>query len=70
MGKVSDMRFSDSMAIATKAQQLVTVHGERATTIAVGEASRMEMLGDAEGRTGWLCVMISAQQMLLSQHGW
>ncbi len=64
------MRFNDSMAIATKARQLVDRHGEQATTIAMGEASRMETLGDAEGRTDWLCVMISAQQMLVSQHGW
>jgi len=64
------MRFNDTMAIATKAKQLVDRHGERATIIAVGEASRMEMLGDAAGRTDWICVMICAQQMLLDRHGW
>jgi hypothetical protein len=58
------------VAIATKARQLVDRHGERATAIAVGEASRMEILGDAAGRTDWLCVMISAQQILLNRHGW
>lgn len=64
------MRFNDSMAIARKARQLVDRHGEDATTIAVGEASRLETLGDTEGRTDWLCVMISAQRMLVEQHGW
>ena len=69
-GKVSGMQFDDSMAITTKAQQLVDRHGARATNIAVGEASRMEMRGDTAARTDWLCVMISAQQMLLDRHGW
>jgi hypothetical protein len=64
------MHFDSTTTIAENARQLVDRHGDAAPDIAAGRASRMERLGDVQRRTDWLCVMISAQQMLVSRQGW
>jgi hypothetical protein len=46
------------------------MHGEEAPTVAARHASQMEKLGDVRRRTDWLCVMIKAQKLLVSERGW
>ena len=52
------------------AQRLVGLHGADAPTVAARHAAHMQKCGDARRRTNWLCVMIRAQKLLLSERGW
>ena len=64
------MLYVSPMAIETTARRLVDQLGENAPDIAVKKAAQMEKVGNKTGRTDWLCIMISAQRMLLDRHGW
>jgi hypothetical protein len=64
------MLYVSPMAIASTARKLVDQLGDDAPDLAIRKASQMERLGNKTGRTDWLCVMISAQRMLVDRHGW
>jgi hypothetical protein len=64
------MQIANSVEIARTARRLITLHGAEAPTVAARHAGQMEKLGDAGRRTKWLRVMIRAQNLLVSKHGW
>jgi hypothetical protein len=64
------MKDRSSAAISQAAHRLIVMHGEEAPTVAARHASHMEKLGDVRRRTNWLCIMIKAQKMLVSERGW
>jgi hypothetical protein len=64
------MKDRSSASISQAAHRLIIMHGEEAPTVAARHASQMEKLGDVRRRTDWLCVMIKAQKLLVSERGW
>lgn len=64
------MEDDDAIPVMATARRLIDRHGKQAPDVAATWASRMERIGDVTRRTHWLCVMISAQRMLVRRHGW
>ncbi len=60
----------NSHQVSRTARRLVSLHGQEAPRIAAEHAARMERLGDPDGRTDWLRIMIRAQSLLLRKYGW